>query len=211
MTPRIKVCGITRAEDAAEAVRLGAAALGFVFWPKSPRVLSVQAARDIAAGVPLFVARIGVFVDTTADDVARIVDEVGLDGVQLHGDERVDRYERVKSRLIKAVTLESGEDVMRAATLPAYVTTLVDAADRVRRGGTGQVADWSQAAALAARRPVILAGGLTAENVGEAVRSVRPWALDVSSGVETAPGIKTRERLEAFFAAVAATAEVEQS
>lgn len=211
MTPRIKVCGITRAEDAAEAVRLGAAALGFVFWPKSPRVLSVQAARDIAAGVPPFVARIGVFVDTTADDVARIVDEVGLDGVQLHGDERVDRYERVKSRLIKAVTLESGEDVMRAATLPAYVTTLVDAADRVRRGGTGQVADWSQAAALAARRPVILAGGLTAENVGEAVRSVRPWALDVSSGVETAPGIKTRERLEAFFAAVAATAEVEQS
>ena len=211
MTPRIKVCGITRAEDAAEAVRLGAAALGFVFWPKSPRVLSVQAARDIAAGVPPFVARIGVFVDTTADDVARIVDEVGLDGVQLHGDERVDRYERVKSRLIKAVTLESGEDVMRAATLPAYVTTLVDAADRVRRGGTGQVADWSQAAVLAARRPVILAGGLTAENVGEAVRSVRPWALDVSSGVETAPGIKTRERLEAFFAAVAATAEVEQS
>jgi phosphoribosylanthranilate isomerase len=211
VTPRIKVCGITRAEDAAEAVRLGAAALGFVFWPKSPRVLSVQAARDIAAGVPLFVARIGVFVDTSADDVARIVDEVGLDGVQLHGDERVDRYERVKSRLIKAVTLESGEDVMRAATLPAYVTTLVDAADRIRRGGTGQVADWSQAAALAARRPVILAGGLTAENVGEAVRSVRPWALDVSSGVETAPGIKTRDRLEAFFAAVAATAEMEQS
>jgi phosphoribosylanthranilate isomerase len=211
VTPRIKVCGITRAEDAAEAVRLGAAALGFVFWPKSPRVLSVQAARDIAAGVPLFVARIGVFVDTSADDVARIVDEVGLDGVQLHGDERVDRYERVKSRLIKAVTLESGEDVMRAATLPAYVTTLVDAADRVRRGGTGQVADWSQAAALAARRPVILAGGLTAENVGEAVRSVRPWALDVSSGVETAPGIKARDRLEAFFAAVAATAEMEQS
>ncbi|HYN07903.1 MAG TPA: phosphoribosylanthranilate isomerase [Vicinamibacterales bacterium] len=210
MTPRIKVCGITRAEDASEAVRLGAAALGFVFWPKSPRVLSVRAARDIAAGVPLLVARIGVFVDAPADEVARIADEVGLDGVQLHGDERVDRYERVKSRLIKAVSLETDEDVARAATLPAHVTTLVDAADRVRRGGTGRVADWSQAAALASRRPVILAGGLTPENVGEAVRAVRPWALDVSSGVETAPGIKSRERLEAFFAAVAATAGVER-
>jgi phosphoribosylanthranilate isomerase len=211
VTPRIKVCGITRGEDALEAVRLGASALGFVFWPKSPRVVSVAAARDIASGVPALVARIGVFVDATADDVARITDEVGLDGVQLHGDERVETYERVKSRLIKAVSLDTDADVARAAALPAHVTTLVDAADRVRRGGTGRVADWTQAAALAARRPVILAGGLTAENVGEAVRLVRPWAVDVSSGIETAPGIKSRDRLDAFFAAVAATAGMEQS
>jgi phosphoribosylanthranilate isomerase len=210
VTPRIKVCGITRATDAMDAVRLGASALGFVFWPRSPRVVSVPAARDIASGVPAFVARIGVFVDATADDVARVTDEVGLDGVQLHGDERVERFERVKSRLIKAVSLETDDDVARAATLPAHITLLVDAADRVRRGGTGTVADWKQAAALAARRPVILAGGLTADNVGEAVRLVRPWALDVSSGIETAPGIKSRERLEAFFAAVAATAGMEQ-
>jgi phosphoribosylanthranilate isomerase len=203
MTPRVKVCGITRIEDASEAVRLGAAALGFVFWPASPRAISVEAAREVTGAVPPLVARVGVFVDASADDVARIADEVGLDAVQLHGDERIDGYARVKSRLIKAVTLNSDDDVFGAAALPAHVTTLVDATDRVRRGGTGQLADWRHAAALAARRPIILAGGLTADNVAGAIKQVRPWALDVSSGVESAPGIKSRERLEAFFAAVA--------
>ena len=203
MTPRIKVCGITRIEDASEAVRLGAAALGFVFWLASPRAISVQAAREVTGAVPPLVARVGVFVDASADDVARIADEVGLDAVQLHGDERIDGYARVKSRLIKAVTLNSDDDVFGAAALPAHVTTLVDATDRLRRGGTGQLADWRHAAALAARRPIILAGGLTADNVAGAIKQVRPWALDVSSGVESAPGIKSRERLEAFFAAVA--------
>lgn len=211
MTPRVKVCGITRVEDASEAVRLGAAALGFVFWPKSPRAVSVHAAREIAGAVPPFVARIGVFVDASVDDVTRIADDVGLDGVQLHGDERVDSYDRVKSRLIKAVTLGSDEDVGRAAALPAHVTPLVDAADRVRRGGTGQLANWKRAAALAARRPVILAGGLTAENVADAIRRVRPWALDVSSGVESEPGVKDRDRLAAFFAAVAGAGGVDRS
>ena len=203
MTPRVKVCGITRIEDASDAVRLGAAALGFVFWPASPRAISVEAAREVAGAMPPLVARVGVFVNAPGDDVARIADEVGLDAVQLHGDERIDSYARVKSRLIKAVTLNSGDDVFVAAALPAHVTTLVDATDRVRRGGTGQRADWRHAAALASRRPIILAGGLTADNVACAIQQVRPWALDVSSGVESAPGIKSRERLEAFFAAVA--------
>jgi phosphoribosylanthranilate isomerase len=207
MTPRVKVCGITRVEDASHAVRLGAAALGFVFWPASPRAISVVVAREVAGAIPPLVARVGVFVDASVDEVARIADEVGLDAVQLHGDERADCYERVKARLIKAVTLHSPDDVLHAAALPAHVTTLVDATDRVRRGGTGQVADWSHAAALAARRPVILAGGLRADNVGDAIKKVRPWALDVSSGVESAPGIKSREHLEAFFAAVAASGE----
>jgi phosphoribosylanthranilate isomerase len=207
MTPRVKVCGITRVEDASEAVRLGASALGFVFWPDSPRAISVEAARDVARAVPPLVARVGVFVGASPDEVARIADAVGLDAVQLHGDERVDAYERVKSRLIKAVTLNSDVDILHAAALPAHVTTLVDATDRVRRGGTGQVADWQHAAALAARRPIILAGGLTAANVADAIRQVRPWALDVSSGVESAPGVKSRERLEAFFAAIASAGE----
>lgn len=211
MRPRIKVCGITRAEDASAAVRFGAAALGFVFWPRSPRAVSVQVARAIAGEVPPFVARIGVFVDAPADEVARIADEVGLDGVQLHGDERVDAYAALKARLIKAVTLESDHDVEQAAALPSHVTTLIDAADRIRRGGTGQVADWTQAAALAARRAVILAGGLNAANVAEAIRHVRPWGLDISSGVESAPGIKSAERLELFFAAVAAAGGVDPS
>ena len=209
MTPRVKVCGITRVDDAAAAVELGAAALGFVFWPRSPRRITVETAREIGGTLPPFVARIGVFVDMPADDVGRIVDEARLDGVQLHGDEKPDQYRGLKARLLKAVTLDSDTDVKAAATLPAHVTVLVDATDRVRRGGTGKIADWTNAAALAAQRPVILAGGLTVANVGEAIRQVRPWAVDVSSGVESAPGIKSRERLEAFFAAVNAVAAVE--
>jgi|RhiMethySRZTD1v2_1073278.scaffolds.fasta_scaffold05798_8 phosphoribosylanthranilate isomerase len=209
MTPRIKVCGITRVEDAAAAAELGAAAVGFVFWPRSPRRIPIETAREIGGILPPFVARIGVFVDMPADDVVRIVDDARLDGVQLHGDEKTDQYRKLKARLIKAVTLGSDTDVMAAATLPAHVTVLVDATDRVRRGGTGRVADWTNAAALAAQRPIILAGGLTAANVGDAIRQVRPWAVDVSSGVESAPGVKSRERLEAFFAAVNAVAAVE--
>jgi len=209
MTPRIKVCGITRVEDAATAAELGAAAVGFVFWPRSPRRIPIETAREIGGILPPFVARIGVFVDMPADDVVRIVDDARLDGVQLHGDEKTDQYRKLKARLIKAVTLGSDTDVMAAATLPAHVTVLVDATDRVRRGGTGRVADWTNAAALAAQRPIILAGGLTAANVGDAIRQVRPWAVDVSSGVESAPGVKSRERLEAFFAAVNAVAAVE--
>jgi phosphoribosylanthranilate isomerase len=173
--------------------------------------VSVQTAREIAAALPAFVARIGVFVDAPADEVARIADAVGLDGVQLHGDEQVDSYGGLKFRLIKAVTLESDDDVERAAALPLHVTALVDAADRVRRGGTGQVADWTQAAALAARRSVILAGGLNAVNVTEAIRRVRPWGLDVSSGVESAPGVKDADRLASFFAAVTAAGGVDPS
>ena len=132
MTPRIKVCGITRTEDATVAVRLGAAALGFVFWPRSPRRASIDVVRAIAATLPPFVARIGVFVDLPADEVARIVDEARLDGVQLHGDEPPDQYRHLKARLIKAVTLDSDMDVKAAATLPAHVTVLIDATDRVR-------------------------------------------------------------------------------
>ena len=209
MTPRIKVCGITRVEDAATAAELGAAAVGFVFWARSPRRITIETARAIGGILPPFVARIGVFVDMPADDVVRIVDDARLDGVQLHGDEKTDQYRKLKARLIKAVTLDSDTDVKAAATLPAHVTVLVDATDRVRRGGTGRVADWTNAAALAAQRPIILAGGLTAANVGDAIRQVRPWAVDVSSGVESAPGVKSRERLEAFFAAVNAVAAVE--
>jgi phosphoribosylanthranilate isomerase len=209
MTPRIKVCGITRVEDAATAAELGAAAVGFVFWPRSPRRIAIETAREVGGILPPFVARIGVFVDMPADDVVRIVDDARLDGVQLHGDERTDPYRNLKARLIKAVTLDSDTDVKAAATLPAHVTVLVDATDRVRRGGTGRVADWTNAAALAAQRPIILAGGLTTANVGDAIRQVRPWAVDVSSGVESAPGVKSRERLEAFFAAVHAVAAVE--
>ena len=199
MPVRVKICGLTRAEDAADAVRLGASALGFVFWPPSPRVVTADAARAIAAPLPALVARVGVFVDAPPADVLEIVRQVGLDVVQLHGGEDVEAYAALPVRLIKAVTLDSTADVDRAADLPAAVTVLVDAPDPVRRGGTGRAANWTWAAALARRRPVMLAGGISADNVADAVRAVRPWAIDVSSGVEIAPGVKSADRMRSLF------------
>jgi phosphoribosylanthranilate isomerase len=137
--------------------------------------------------------------------VGAIVEHVGLDAVQLHGDEAVEDYLTLGVRVIKAVSAGETDALDRARRCPDAVTILVDAFDRERRGGTGQLADWALAAAIARERPIVLAGGLTPATVGEAIREVRPWALDVSSGVERAPGIKDADRLASFFAQVAAT------
>jgi phosphoribosylanthranilate isomerase len=197
--PRVKICGVTRWEDADLAIRLGADAIGFVLWDRSARYIAAAEAASIAARLPPFVTRVGVVVDIPAMQVADLARVAGLDAVQLHGDEPVAAYTGVAHRLIKAVSLEQEEDVARALALPADVTILVDAADRTRRGGTGQRANWAYAAELARVRPIVLAGGLTAETVGEAIDRVRPWAVDVSSGVEDAPGVKSARRLERFF------------
>lgn len=199
----VKVCGITRTADAMLAAELGVAALGFVFWPNSPRRIEPAEAGRIGRALPPFVLRVGVFVDASPDEVARHVDEAGLDVVQLHGDERVGEFTRVGARVVKSVTLSSQAD-LDAAALADGVPLLVDAADRERRGGTGQRANWALAGELARRRTVILAGGLTADNVGEALHLVRPAAIDVSSGVESAPGFKDPDRLRQFLAAVVA-------
>jgi phosphoribosylanthranilate isomerase len=157
--------------------------------------------------LPPFVTRVGVFVNATPADVQAVVAHAGLDVVQLHGDEPAEAFAQVGARVIKVVTLDDEEDVDRAAGLSPAVWPLVDATDPARRGGTGRAADWGRAARLARRRPILLAGGLTADNVGDAVRAVRPWAVDVSSGVESAPGVKSADRLRAFFAAIAAVSE----
>jgi len=200
--PRVKICGITRLEDAERAVALGADAIGVVLWERSPRAVTALQARAILRALPPFVARVGVFVDAAPATIRAIVDEVELDAVQLHGDEPVEDYVDLRIRLIKAVTLTDDGAVQACTRLPAGVTPLVDAADRERRGGTGQLANWARAAALAGVRPAILAGGLTPANVEQAMREVRPWALDVSSGVEDAPGVKSHDRLRALFDAV---------
>jgi phosphoribosylanthranilate isomerase len=204
VTVRVKICGITRAEDAAAAVRHGAAAVGFVFWPGSPR--RVDAARALAIGreLPSTVIKVGVFVNASPDEVAATIAEAGLDAAQLHGDEDALAYTRVPARLIKSVAPASLDDVSRALRLPAHVTVLVDAVDRERHGGTGRRASWPLAAAIARERPILLAGGLTADSVAEAIAVVRPWGLDVSSGVEDAPGIKSEPRIAALCAAVRA-------
>ena len=200
--PRVKICGITRAEDAGLAVALGADAIGVVLWEHSPRAVTPGQARAIFRALPPFVTRVGVFVDASPATIRAIVDEAGLDAVQLHGDEPVEDYVDLRTRLIKAIALADDDALHAGTNLPASVTPLVDAADRERRGGTGRLANWTRAAALAAVRPAILAGGLTPANVEQAVRDVRPWGLDVSSGVEEAPGVKSQDRLRAFFDAI---------
>jgi phosphoribosylanthranilate isomerase len=191
----IKICGITRLEDAQAAVAHGASAIGFVFWPKSPRRIDVEAARRIVSSIS--VPTVGVFVDQPADEVNEIADAVGLSIVQLHGNESVDDARRITRPVWKALTLESPIDAW-----PADIMVLLDAHDPDRKGGTGRTIDWRRAADVATQRRVILAGGLKPENVGEAVASVRPHGIDVSSGVEREPGIKDVARLTALFEAV---------
>ena len=199
---RVKVCGITRREDAVLAVELGAAALGFVFWPRSPRAVTASTVRAITDGLPPFVSRVGVFVNEPPASVLAIAAEAGLTCIQLHGDEDASAYIEVPLPLIKALPVGEGFSLSAVQDLPSRVTPLLDAHDPARRGGTGRVIEWTVAATAARLRPVILSGGLNPENVKSAIATVRPYAVDVSSGVETAPGIKDDNKLRAFFAAL---------
>ena len=204
MTVPVKICGITRREDADLAARLGAAWVGFVFWPGSPRFVEPAAAAAILGGLPPHVGGVGVFVDQPADEVNAVADEVGLAAVQLHGQESTATCRACRRRVVKAVRLPgdgAGDD---PDAVWSGATILVDAFDPVRMGGTGRRVDWTRAARLARRRRLMLSGGLRAENVADAVRQVAPYGLDVSSGVESEPGVKDPDRLRAFFAALAA-------
>lgn len=198
----VKICGITRLEDAATAVELGASALGFVFWPKSPRYVDPEQARAIVAQLPAFVTTVGVFVDQPPHHVNDVARHVGLTAVQLHGNEMIDVLEHIERPVVKAI--DDATQVEDADAWPARVRLLIDAHDPEKRGGTGRTVDWTRAATFAARRPVLLAGGLTPANVAEAIRVVKPFGIDVSSGVETAPGLKDRARLRALFEAITA-------
>ena len=198
---RVKICGITTVEDARLAAELGAAAIGLVFWPGSPRVVELKRAKAIVAALPPFTSAVGVFVDQP-QEAERIAREIGLTAVQFHGDEPPGTYRTFPLRVIKAVTVRDASALEEAATVPASATVLLDAHDRVKRGGTGRVVDWSIAAMIARQRPAILSGGLTAANVAEAVAAVLPYAIDVSSGVESAPGRKDPAKLREFFSAL---------
>jgi phosphoribosylanthranilate isomerase len=193
----VKICGITRAEDAEVAVQAGASAVGFIFWPGSPRYIDPFRARDIAASLPPFVTPVGVFVDQPTDHVAGVASLVRLGAVQLHGREAPGVAASLSRPVIKGITLRD-----HVEPWPASVVLLLDAHDPVQHGGTGRTIDWNGAARLAATRPVILAGGLTPENVGDAIARVRPYGIDVSSGVEQSPGIKDHGRIRALFEAI---------
>ena len=197
----VKICGITRAEDADAAVAAGADALGFVFWPDSPRFVDPYRARAIAATLPPFVTPVGVFVNQPAEYVMAVASLVRLGAVQLHGDEDEPYAVSLGTPVIKAVTAAS----LDAGAWSGRYLLLVDAHDPVRRGGTGLTADWDRAARLAGERPILLAGGLTPENVAGAIARVRPFGIDVSSGLERSPGVKDHQRLRALFEAVHGT------
>ncbi len=200
---KVKICGITRAQDAMLASDLGASAIGFVFWTKSPRYIAPAEATAIAAGLPADVAPIGVFVDPSIDEVRQAVDQVGLAAIQLHGDEPSAVYHKWPYRVIKAIAVRRSATLDMALAVPDGVTVLLDAADDERRGGTGRTADWSVARTIASRRRTFLAGGIRPANVAEAIRMVSPYGVDVSSGVEAAPGRKDPARLRALFDEVA--------
>jgi phosphoribosylanthranilate isomerase len=198
---RVKICGITTVEDALLAVDLGASAIGLVFWPSSPRRVGIERAQDIVAALPPLVGAIGVFVNQV-EEAAHVAREVGLGTVQFHGDEDPESYTAFPIRVIKAVAVRDATACRAAAALPAETTVLLDAHDPIRRGGTGLPIDWSIAAHIARERRVILSGGLNAANVAEGIAAVKPYAVDVSSGVESAPGRKDPAKLAAFFEAV---------
>jgi phosphoribosylanthranilate isomerase len=199
----VKICGITRPEDAALAAELGARAIGLVFWPKSPRAIDRVRARQIIASLPAGVDPIGVFVNQT-EAAIEIAQEVGLRAIQLHGDEQPGSYSELASdgngvRVIKAIAVGDDSAIGQVLDVPPGVRVLLDAHDAVKRGGTGRTIDWSLAARIARQRPIILSGGLNAANLVEALDAVRPIAIDVSSGVESEPGKKDPAKLRALF------------
>ncbi len=199
---RVKICGITREEDALRAARHGADAIGFVIWPESPRAITAERAAAIARVLPPFVWKVGVFVNAPPDEVERVTTIANLDVAQLHGDEDVERYRHLAVRIVKSVALAGPADVERALALPPDVMPLVDTADRELRGGTGRVAAWNLAAEVGKARPTWLAGGLNAENIIDAAEQVHPWGVDVSSSLEDSPGVKSAAKVAMFFAAI---------
>ena len=202
MRVRVKICGIRRTEDALLAAELGAWAVGFVFWPGSARFIDPYRARRISTSLPPWVVPVGVFVDQPAEYVSAGASLVRLGVVQLHGSETPEMVERMPQRVIKSVAVTSDFDESSVDRIPARAGVLLDAHDPERHGGTGTTVDWSRAAAAARRRRVLLAGGLRPENVRTAIDTVRPFGIDVSSGVESAPGVKDPDRLRALFAAL---------
>ncbi len=208
---RVKICGLTRVEDALVAVDAGADLIGMIFYPPSPRHVSLTRARTMvravrATGVPVRI--VGVTVNAPKWLLHALLEEVGVDWVQCHGDEPPDRVAALRGRGFKAVRLTKATLEESAAFLDIGPADgphlLVDAAVPGAYGGTGHRADWKAAALLARQGPILLAGGLTPENVMAAIRQVRPWGVDVSSGVELRPGQKDPARVRAFIARVRA-------
>jgi phosphoribosylanthranilate isomerase len=200
---RIKICGNTNLEDAILAAALGADALGFIFYPPSPRALAPEAARDIIAQLPPFVTTVGVFVDEEAATVRELAARVGLDWLQLHGQESPDYCRSLGRRVIKGFRIKDQSSLGDLGVYrDAVQALLLDTYKKGQTGGTGESFDWQLAREARQFGPIILAGGLTPDNVALAIKTAQPQAVDVASGVEAAPGKKDPEKLQKFFAAL---------
>jgi phosphoribosylanthranilate isomerase len=200
---RAKICGITNLEDALLAAELGADALGFIFYLKSPRYVAPEAAREIIAQLPPFVAGVGVLVDEDAAVVRDLAVRVGLDWVQLHGQESPDYCRSLGRRVIKAFRIKDADSLRRLADYRgAAQAFLLDTYKKGQVGGTGEIFDWRLAREAGKYGRIILAGGLTPENVAQAIAIAQPQAVDTASGTEATPGKKDPAKLRAFFKAV---------
>ena len=206
MRTRVKICGISRVEDGLAAARAGADAIGLVFWPGTPRRVDVERAREIASAMPPFLSIVGLFVDPSQRDVEAVLARVPLDALQFHGHEPASLCRAFGRRYLKAFSVGEGDLLESLSSYGDAAGWLFDAPPREGRpGGTGRTFDWTKLPRDLAR-PLVLSGGLSADNVGEAIRRLRPWAVDVSSGVEALgpdglprPGIKDAARIAAFI------------
>ena len=196
---RVKICGITRLEDALVAVDLGVDALGLVFYAPSPRNVTIATAADIARQIPAFVSVVGLFVNAEPSFVEEVIANVGLSLLQFHGDETPEDCERFGLPYIKAIRVKADTNLVQyARDFTSAKALLLDTYTEGVAGGTGQMFDWNLIPS-ALPKPVILAGGLLANNVAQAIRQVKPYAVDVSGGVEATKGIKDAQKIAAFM------------
>lgn len=210
MATRIKICGISRPEDALYAAQLGVDAIGMVFYPPSPRHVEIEQACDIVAALPPFVTVVGLFVDPAPDQVQDVMQRVAIDVLQFHGEETAQACQHIAGNsrsYIKAIRMREGVKLADKAERYANAAALLlDAYRPGVPGGTGEAFEWSRVPA-SMDKPIVLAGGLTADNVDEAIRQVRPYAVDISGGVESDKGVKDQGKMAAFVAAVRAVDE----
>ena len=202
MRTRVKICGITRPEDGVEAARLGADAIGLVFYANSPRVVDCERAAEIAASLPPFVTTVGLFVDPSADEVEAVLARVPLDMIQFHGDESPEFCARFGRPYLKAIRMRESVDLVTVQERYRDARgLLLDTYQSDVPGGTGESFNWAWVP-VGLTSHIVLAGGLTPENVGTAIKQVRPYAVDVSGGVEAAKGIKDAAKMAAFIGEV---------
>jgi phosphoribosylanthranilate isomerase len=196
---RVKICGITRPQDALAAAYLGADAIGLVFYPASPRAVTVQTACAIVEVLPPFICKVGLFVNAAPDEISGVLETVALDVLQFHGDEETEQCKRYSKPFIKAVRMQDNADLNAAVIRYADASALLlDTYVDGLHGGTGQAFDWSRIPAHPGK-PLILAGGLTPANVAAAIEQTKPYAVDVSGGVESAKGIKDTGKIAEFI------------